>query len=247
MIYDDAALYDLQYANYRDDVAFYRGLAMDQGGSVLELGAGTGRLTEALASVGHRVVAVDASSAMLKRAHSRLTGAGLLENGAVELHQGDMRNVRLGRRFELVIAPFNTLMHAYTLEDQDRTLATAAEHLTGDGLFAFDLYLPKLGPSGVVRREREWAELKRGADLFLVQYHEPNEQLITSDYFLDERLEGGALRRRTARLVQRYYHRFELERALRAAGLGRVRFFGGFDKRRLDETSALMVGVARRG
>src|SRR5690554_4147695 len=114
MIYDDnAALYDLQYAAYRDDVPFYTRLAHDQGGAVLELGAGTGRITEALLDAGHEVVAVDASAAMLERARDRLgPRAGLT------LMQADMREVRLGREFDLVMAPFNTLMHAYTLDDQ---------------------------------------------------------------------------------------------------------------------------------
>jgi hypothetical protein len=36
--------------------------------------------------------------------------------------------------------------------------------------------------------------------------------------------------RRRATLRQRYFHRFELERALRAAGFARVRTFGGFGR-----------------
>jgi len=241
MIYDQAAaLYDLQYAAYRDDVPFYLRLADDQGGPVLELGAGTGRVTEALLAAGHEVVAVDASAAMLARARERLG-----DRPGLRLVHGDMREVRLGRRFPLVIAPFNTLMHAYTLDDQDRTLATVTAHLEPGGAFAFDLYLPRFGPMGVVRREEEWGELAPSTELFLVQHHDPAAQLVRSVYYLDETDAEGVVRRRTARLEQRYYHRFELERALRAAGLPRVQLFGGFDRSRLDERSALMVGVAR--
>lgn len=241
MLYDDnAALYDLQYGAYRDDVPFYTRLAFDQGGAVLELGAGTGRLTEALLTAGHEVVAVDASGAMLARAEARLSG----QAGAT-LVLGDMREVRLGRRFDLVIAPFNTLMHAYTLDDQDATMATVTAHLAPGGLFAFDLYQPHLGALGVVRREPEWAGLAPGTDLFLVQDHDPDGQLVTSHYYLDERGADGAVRRTTATLVQRYYRRFELERMLRAGGLGRVQLYGGFDRRRLEAGSPLLVGLAR--
>lgn len=242
MIYDDdAALYDLQYAAYRDDVPFYVRLADDQGGPVLELGAGTGRVTEALLRAGHEVVAVDASASMLARARERLAGAG-----GLTLLEGDMRSLSLGRRFPLVLAPFNTLMHAYTLDDQDRALSVVNEHLEEGGLFALDLYQPRFGPMGVVRREEEWAELGEGLDLFLVQHHDEERQLLTSHYFLDERTGEGEVRRRTAKLTQRYYHRFELERALRTAGLGRVQLFGGFDRRRYDATSPVMVALARR-
>ncbi len=241
MIYDDnAALYDLQYAAYRDDVPFYTRLAFDQGGAVLELGAGTGRLTEALLTAGHEVVAVDASAAMLERAEARLAG-----RAGATLVQGDMRQVRLQRRFDLVIAPFNTLMHAYTLDDQDATMATVAAHLAPGGLFAFDVYRPQLGALGVLRREPEWANLAPGTDLFLAQDHDAEAQLVTSHYYLDERGADGAVRRTTSTLVQRYYHRFELERMLRAAGLGRLQLYGGFDRRRLEATSPMLVGLAR--
>lgn len=241
MIYDDnAALYDLQYAAYRDDIPFYTRLAHDQGGAVLELGAGTGRVTEALLGAAHEVVAVDASAAMLERAAERLG-----RRPGLDLVEADMRSVRLARRFDLVIAPFNTLMHAYTLEDQDRTLATVAEHLAEGGLFAFDVYQPHLGALGVLRREPEWGALGEGVDLFLVQDHDEEAQLVTSHYYLDERGPDGTVRRTTATLKQRYYHRFELERALKTAGLGRVQFYGGFDRRRWTPGSLVMVGLAR--
>lgn len=246
MIYDDALLYDMQYEAYRDDLPFYLRVAADQGGPVLELGAGTGRITEALAAAGHEVVAVDASAAMLARARERL--ASPIAAGQVTLMQADMRDLALDRRFALVAAPFNTLMHAYTLADQDRTLATVRAHLEPGGAFAFDVYLPRLGALGVVRSEREWEGVGgEQAELFLVQHHDGARQLLESRYHLDRRDADGVVRRTSARLVQRYYHRFELERALRAAGLTRTTWFGGFDRRRLDEDSLVMAGVSRPG
>lgn len=240
MIYDDAPdLYDLQYAAYRDDIPFYLRLADELGGPVLELGAGTGRVTAALARAGHAVVAVDAAPAMLARAGRRLP-----EGATVELVEADMRELDLGREFPLVIAPFNTLMHAYTVPDQDRTLTGVRRHLVPGGTFAFDLFRPHLGQLGVVRREPTWAGLGEHIDLFLVQDHDPDAQLLESVYYLDVRSPDGAITRRRTRLLQRYYHRFELERALAQAGFGRVRLFGGFDRGRLEASSALMVGLA---
>lgn len=242
LIYDDAPeLYDLQYEAYRDDIPFYLRLADELGGPVLELGAGTGRVTQALAAAGHAVVAVDASAAMLERAAVRLAGAS-----DVELLQADMRALAVGRQFPLVLAPFNTLMHAYTLTDQDRTLASVVAHLAPGGTFAFDVYQPHLGPLDVVRREPSWAELGDGTELFLVQHHDPDAQLVTSQYYFDRRLPTGLIERRRAGLTQRYYHRFELERALSQAGFSRVRLFGGFDRSRLASESKMIVGLASR-
>ena len=122
-----ADLYDLQYARYRDDLSFYTRLADDYGSPVLELGAGSARVSVALARAGHAVTAVELSGEMIERGQVRLQEVGLRER--VTYHEGDMREVRLNQRFPLVIAPFNTLMHAYTLADQDATLRTVKEHL----------------------------------------------------------------------------------------------------------------------
>ncbi len=242
MIYDlDAELYDLQYDAYRDDVPFYVRLADELGGPVLELGAGSGRVTEALLRAGHEVVAVDASAAMLARAAQRLSG-----HVGVELVQADMRELSLGRRFPLVLAPFNTLMHAYTVSDQDSTLAAVRAHLAPGGLFAFDVYLPNFGPMGVLRHEVEWDGVGGpGSELFLLQHHDAGAQLVESRYYLDVVGEDGRVARRSARLMQRYFHRFELERALTSAGLDQLRIFGDFSKGRLTSDSTLMVVLAR--
>lgn len=268
MIYDSAPdIYDLQYATYREDVPFYLRLADEYGGPILELGCGTGRVTEALARAGHAVVAVDASAAMLRRAAERLTGHDL-----VSLVTADMRQLSLERTFPLVIAPFNTLMHLYTLSDQDLALRAALDHLEPGGTFAFDVYQPHLGQLGVLRREGALAgglatgappfagapgagmhqmaastAGGRGAELFLLQEHDPERQLVESRYYLDEPDEDGRLRRRTATLTQRYYGRFELERALRHAGFAEILMYGGFDRGRLLASSLGIVGIARKG
>ena len=248
MLYDDAETYDAHYLSYRDDLPFYARLAADVGSPVLELGAGTGRVTEALARAGHEVVAIDSSADMLAAAAERLGSVGVADR--VRLVMADMRHLELNERFPLVIAPFNTLMHAYTLDDQDRTLAVVNAHLEDGGAFAFDLYAPKFGPERVLRRE---PELGGGVmpddvireDVFLVQEVDRTAQMVTTTYYHDRLAADGTVRRRVTDLSQRYYTRFEVDRLCRAAGLG-VEMYGGFDRSRYSHESPLMVCVARR-
>ena len=246
-IYDYPELYDAQYAHYRDDLGFYTRLAEDYGGPVLELGAGSGRVTLALARAGHEVVAVDVSSAMLARAETRLADAELLKH--VAFIQGDMRAVKLERHFPLIVAPFNTLMHLYTLADQDAALTTVKQHLAAGGAFALDLYNvfePSLGAMNVLRQEPEWRDIGgANAELFLVQQHHRDEQVLESRYYLDTLAENGTLTRQTTTLKQRYYTRFELERALAQAGFNQIQLYGDFDKRRYSHDAPHLVAVAR--
>jgi SAM-dependent methyltransferase len=239
-LYGDAALYDLLHDGYRDDLPFYRGLAEDFGGPVLELGAGSGRVTVALALAGFEVLAVEPSAAMRARGAARAIDAGVADR--IVWVDADARRLALGRRVPLVIAPFHMLMHLPTLDDQDAALAAAYAHVATGGAFATDVYVPRFGPDGVVRVEPAWAGVD--GDLATWQVVDPVAQTVTTEHRLDRVDADGTVRRRSATLRQRYFHRFELERALRAAGFARVRTFGGFDRGPVTPTATSWAFVA---
>lgn len=243
-LYDNADVYDLQYESYRDDVPYYVRLAGNESGPVLELGSGTGRLTDALANSGLQVTGVEKSSGMLQRARERLHNrARLLEGDIRKLPQTGLEP----GSFRVCLAPFNVLMHLYTLRDQDACLQGVFELLEPGGLFALDLYLPRLGQSDVLRVVREWSHVAGdGGQVLLLQEHDPLKQLVLSHYQIDSLSPEGYVRRRNVVLQQRYYQPFELERALLAAGFSQIRFEGGFDRSRLQADSAQMVVTCRR-
>ncbi len=138
--YDDPDYYDRTYRTRRDDVEFYRATARRLGGPVLELGVGSGRVAVELARDGHTVVGLDPSAPMLARARER---AHDLPRGRLTLREGDMRDFTLRRRFALVIAPFNVLMHLYEPDDFARCFACVRKHLAPDGRFVFDVRMPQ--------------------------------------------------------------------------------------------------------
>lgn len=136
--YDEVTAADATLAG---DVEVYAGLA-PAGGAVLELGAGSGRVTQALAERGFTVTGVDLSSAMLARAEARRKALPPEVGGRIELRRGDMTALDLKRTFDLVICPFFTLAHVPAGTAWKNAFATAARHLTGGGLAAF--HLPRL-------------------------------------------------------------------------------------------------------
>ena len=72
MDYDAFAdLYDHQYDVYRDDLHFYGGLGERAGGPVLEIGAGTGRVTAFLARRGVDITGLEPSERMIDRGRQR--------------------------------------------------------------------------------------------------------------------------------------------------------------------------------
>jgi SAM-dependent methyltransferase len=140
-VYDEliARTYDSVYAAVRDpsgDVAFYLQLACETGGPVLELGCGTGRTLIPIARAGIGCVGLDASPAMLGVFREKMP--------EIELVEGDMRSFDLGRRFRMITIPFRGLSHLLDVEAQVGCLACVKRHLMPGGVFAFDVFDPKL-------------------------------------------------------------------------------------------------------
>jgi len=70
--YESAEYYDLAYRQVTDDINYYLETAWNQGGPVLELGCGTGRITLQLARAGLTVTGIDISTEMLDQARRKL-------------------------------------------------------------------------------------------------------------------------------------------------------------------------------
>lgn len=103
-------------------------------GRVLELGAGTGRLTATLAAIAADVTAVDASAEMLRVLEARLAGAR-----NVRVHRGsalDIGDLPSFGRFDAVVS-FRLLPH---LEDIGGALELVQRALRPGGTAVFDLW-----------------------------------------------------------------------------------------------------------
>jgi SAM-dependent methyltransferase len=101
--------------------------------SVLDLACGSGTLTRRLAEVHERVVGLDLSPAMLRRAGALCEG---LHN--VRLVQGDFRNFDLGDEFDVVVCAFDSMNYLQRRTDLSAILQRVARHLRPHGFFVFD-------------------------------------------------------------------------------------------------------------
>jgi len=100
--------------------------AIPEGGSVLELGCGTGRILKPLAGLGHPVHGVDDSPGML----AYLTG--------LPTTCSPIESLRLGDRFDAVLLASNMLNAGP--EQRRAFLATCRCHLPGDGVAVFQYH-----------------------------------------------------------------------------------------------------------
>ncbi len=142
--YDDPTYYTATYKRRIDDVQFYVTLAQKHGGPVLEYGIGNGRIALPVARHGVSVTGIDHSRPMLDDLRARLELEKPSVRRRLTVHFGDMRRVRLNRRFPLVVCPFNAALHLYTRPDVESFLGRVREHLTPRGEFVLDLSVPAL-------------------------------------------------------------------------------------------------------
>lgn len=116
-------------ADYAEEAAHWRTVLREKLGpgrhNILELGVGGGHNLSHL-TADFAAAAVDLSEAMLAE-------CGRLNPG-VELHQGDMRSVRLGRKFAAVLI-HDAISYMLTQDDLLAAFRTAAAHLEPGGVF----------------------------------------------------------------------------------------------------------------
>ena len=131
---DQAAMaviwHDLECGAYAEDLAVWRGLAAEHGDPVLDVGAGTGRVTLDLARRGHDVTAVDRDPVLLSELERRARGHGVTTVVA------DARGFELGRRFPLIIVPMQTIQLLGGEPGRGRFLVAAGRHLLPGGVLA---------------------------------------------------------------------------------------------------------------
>jgi SAM-dependent methyltransferase len=251
--YLDAALYDYEYRRRRADVAFYRDLAkrrLGSGGRILELGAGTGRLTIPLARDGHRVVALDRAPAMLDRLRRRVDKLPRAVADRIAIAKGDLRSFAVSDRFDLVIAAFNVMEHLYTRGELEGCLARVAAHLEPRRgrrpAFAFDVQLPDL--AWLIRDPmKRWAKTRftdptTGKKVLYSTNHDydPIAQIVVIRIYY-EPLDGSP--GRVVKLTQRKFFPAELEALLAHGGFRVVDRFGDFAGQPLTASAESQVVV----
>ena len=130
----DVVWHDVECGRYRQDLGLWLALADEfapDAGAILDVGAGTGRVSLPLARAGHPVTALDLSATLLAELARR--GSGL----PVETVCADARAFTLpGRAFALIVVPMQTIQLLGGSGGRLCFLRRARAHLTPGGTLA---------------------------------------------------------------------------------------------------------------
>lgn len=206
---------------------------------VLDLGCGTGTLTQLLYDKGYDMIGVDCSEEMLQLAFDKK-----YETGSEILYLcQDMRELDLYSTVGTVISVCDSINYLLTDEDVIQTFRLVNNYLFPGGMFIFDFntvykYAEVIGDTTI-------AENREDCSFIWENYYSSGEHLNEYDVTIFTREKDDLFRRFTETHVQRGYTLEEMTGFLKKAGLTFVAALDEQTHQQPTETSERIYVIAR--
>jgi len=240
-----ARFYDLLQSdvNYDEIAGFYSCLIKrygKTGGTLLDLGCGTGSLSERMCEKGYDVIGVDLSSEMLSVAYNKMCEKEL----EIQYVCQDMTSLELYGTVDVMVSALDCLNHLDGEKAVKKTFAKAFEYLEQGGLLIFDVntaYKHKelLGDNVYVFEQE---------GLFCCWQNFYNEDDDSVDICLDffEEQEDGSHLRFSEEFTEKAYPLDSISEWLTEAGFELIGMYDGFSDTPADELCERAVFCARK-
>jgi SAM-dependent methyltransferase len=203
-------------------------------GPVLELAIGTGRIALPLVERGLELHGIDASEKMVSKLRAKDGGRDL------PVAMGDFKDVPVEGWFTLIYLTFNTIYALTTQDDQVTCFRNVAEHLTDDGVFVLDAFVPDVARFD--RNQRSQVnEIELDRVFMDVSRHDPMNQTVTSQHLVIGK--GGV---EMYPVYIRYIWPSEFDLMARLAGLELKERFAGYREQPFTSSSGAHVSVYGR-
>lgn len=210
-------------------------------GLVLELGCGTGCMTELLAQRGYDMIGVDLSDEMLNIAISKREQSG---HDILYLCQ-DMREFELYGTVRAIVSVCDSINYILEEEELLGVFRLVRNYLDYGGLFLFDIntvykYQEVLG-------ELTIAENREEGSFIWENYYDEKSGINEYDLTLFIQEESGYYRKYEERHYQRGYEVEAVKKMIEDAGLEVLGVYDGYTKEKVKEDSQRVWVVCRRG
>jgi SAM-dependent methyltransferase len=239
-------LYSAHHSRYQEDLPFWQHLAEGQGGPILELGCGTGRVLAWLARLGYQMVGLDHDLEMLRFLCSELDPS---IQPAPLLFAADIGAFRLGLHFPLILLPCNT-WSILPLATRGAALECVREHLLPDGLFAVSVPSPdllsSLPTSSAAEIEESYEHPLTGDPVQVSSGWRRTKQHFVVTWHYDHLLPDGTVQRLTRQARHSLASAQDYQAEIRLAGLDIQAVYGDFDRSPYTPTSSNLILVAQK-
>jgi len=134
--------YHLHHTLFKEDNKFWKDI-VEGCDTVLELGCGTGRISQLLIEAGIDLVGLDLNRYFLDYFLDRISREQKTLTGKLRLVQGDMRWIPVTNNIAAVISPCNTIS-SFVREERSQIFTPVSQVLIDEGFFIFSLPNPVL-------------------------------------------------------------------------------------------------------
>ena len=208
-------------------------------GLVLDLGCGTGTLTQLLSEQGYDMIGIDNSEQMLSVAREK----NEISQEQILYLQQDMREFELYGTVQAVISVCDSLNYLLEEEDLRKTFCLVNNYLDPKGLFLFDFntvykYRDVIGDTTI-------AENREECSFIWENYYHEEEEINEYDLTIFVKEEGEHFRRFYENHFQRGYQLSQMKKALEEAGMEFVKAIDADTHGEVTEVSERIYCIAR--
>lgn len=229
------------YSIKTDDDVISENLRQERN-TVLDLGCGTGTLTELLARQGYDMIGIDSAQEMLQVALDKRAVSGL----DILYLQQDMREFELYGAVGAVVSICDSVNYLLEEEDIVQTFRLVNNYLFPEGIFIFDFNT--VYKYEVVIGNTTIAENREACSFIWDNYYHEEEEVNEYDLTIFVREEQTGLYRRFQEThYQRGYRLEQMKDFLRQAGLKFLEAMDAKTHGAVSETSERIYVVARKG
>lgn len=206
---------------------------------VVDLGCGTGTLTEMLYDEGYDMIGIDMSDAMLEIAMEKKA-----ESGAEILYLNqDMRELELYSTVGTVISVCDSINYLTDEKDVRLTLGLVHNYLYPGGLFIFDFntdykYREVIGDTTI-------AENRDDCSFIWENFYDPDEGINEYDLTIFVEEESGLFKKFTETHFQKGYDEMQMKEMLVDSGFEIVKMIDSDSENEVDDESERIFVIAR--
>jgi ubiquinone/menaquinone biosynthesis C-methylase UbiE len=240
-----AKVYDLFMDNipYEEWTDYVKELFAEEGvkdGILLDLGCGTGSVTELLAKSGFDMIGIDNSEEMLEIAMEKRAESGL---DILYLLQ-DMREFELYGTVKGVVSICDSMN--YILDDEDLldVFKLVHNYLDNEGIFIFDM--KTMHEYANVMADNTFAEDREESSFIWENYYDEEEEINQYDLSIFVKEEDGRYRKYEETHLQRAYEQQCVEELIKESGLELLHVYDAFTRELPAEDSQRIYFVCRR-
>lgn len=244
-LYHNPKLYEEEYASLNEDVNFWINYIKENRiNSVLELGCGSGRIGLKLIPWIKKYAGIDLSSEFLGDFNSKLS-SNKYETDVV-IKKCDMTNFSLDDEFELIILPFNTISHLYSIDQVNGMLSCVSKHMRDNSKFIIDCFNPS------IKFLHTHSQRVLCNEFIMTETNEKISVYETNEYFSDTQVNyikrfyvnctrGTELE---LDLPMKMYYPMELNALLQLNGFSIIKKFGDYSLNSFDSSSIKQITVS---